>query len=380
MPKAGFYAVARGYQPGIYSSWSDCQKQINGYSRAAYKKFNTQREAEEYVRTNGGTGGSSAPTSANTSPAQRKGDTSAAATGPTIPVHLASAGPDSKPTLVPAPPHGKKKPKAESKSKSSKSPWPDVPRDQEHRWSIVYTDGACSNNGKGTAAAGVGVWYGTNDPRNLCERCPGAQTNNRAELLGIIRALETAPHTDKPLLIKTDSAYCMRCVYEWLPKWIKRGKFVTSTGGDVKNLELIQYMASLMALRDLRFRGNGVRLQHVAGHSNLPGNDGADALACNARWLPRNALSEDTWVRRREAVEGEINSILSGGAQRVAEVKPEPAAKTELDDADALPSDEEVNADGPADEFSEDYGAWMDDVPEDDLAAFDPGVKVEKAE
>ena len=30
----------------------------------------------------------------------------------------------------------------------------------------IYTDGACSNNGKPSARAGFGVWFGENDERN----------------------------------------------------------------------------------------------------------------------------------------------------------------------------------------------------------------------
>lgn len=30
---------------------------------------------------------------------------------------------------------------------------------------VVHTDGACPNNGKHGARAGVGVWYGPDDPR-----------------------------------------------------------------------------------------------------------------------------------------------------------------------------------------------------------------------
>jgi ribonuclease HI len=69
-------------------------------------------------------------------------------------------------------------------------------------WDVVYTDGACQGNGKKNIQplAGIGVWWGPHDPRwvtevidsfladpldlrNIAERCPGEQTNNRAELV-----------------------------------------------------------------------------------------------------------------------------------------------------------------------------------------------------
>jgi hypothetical protein len=54
---------------------------------------------------------------------------------------------------------------------------------------IVYTDGACSNNGRSNARAGFGVYFGKDDPRNVSEAYKGPQTNNVAELLAIIKAL-----------------------------------------------------------------------------------------------------------------------------------------------------------------------------------------------
>lgn len=44
-----YYAVKKGKNPGIYNSWSDCQKQINGFSGAKFHSFNTIEEAEKYM-------------------------------------------------------------------------------------------------------------------------------------------------------------------------------------------------------------------------------------------------------------------------------------------------------------------------------------------
>lgn len=50
MSKKPFYAVAKGYTPGIYDNWEDCQKQTSGYSGAIYKKFNTESGAEKFIK------------------------------------------------------------------------------------------------------------------------------------------------------------------------------------------------------------------------------------------------------------------------------------------------------------------------------------------
>lgn len=43
--KPKFYVVWQGRTPGVYSSWVDCQAQINGYSSAKYKSFDTLAKA-----------------------------------------------------------------------------------------------------------------------------------------------------------------------------------------------------------------------------------------------------------------------------------------------------------------------------------------------
>jgi hypothetical protein len=55
----------------------------------------------------------------------------------------------------------------------------------------IYIDGACLDNGTPTAHAGVGVFFGPNDERNVAERLTGHnQTSCRAEIQAAIRALE----------------------------------------------------------------------------------------------------------------------------------------------------------------------------------------------
>ena len=48
---SSFYAVKKGIEPGIYPSWEECAKQIEGFSGAEYKKFKTEAEATDYMNT-----------------------------------------------------------------------------------------------------------------------------------------------------------------------------------------------------------------------------------------------------------------------------------------------------------------------------------------
>lgn len=44
-----FYAVKEGRSKGIYASWEECKKQIDGYSGAKYKSFKSMQEATAYL-------------------------------------------------------------------------------------------------------------------------------------------------------------------------------------------------------------------------------------------------------------------------------------------------------------------------------------------
>ena len=46
MAKKNFYVVWNGVKPGVYNSWDECKKQINGYDGAIYKSFPSKELAE----------------------------------------------------------------------------------------------------------------------------------------------------------------------------------------------------------------------------------------------------------------------------------------------------------------------------------------------
>jgi len=140
------------------------------------------------------------------------------------------------------------------------------------------------------------------DPRNLAERCPGDQTNNRAELIAILRILEETPESTRPLIIKSDSKYSIKCFNEWINGWIKYNWKKASTGLPVKNKELIKYIKAHLDARAQR--GQQVLLEHVKGHNGDEGNEGADGLANIGATLP--AQPERDW----ESLEAELQAEL----------------------------------------------------------------------
>lgn len=45
--KKKYYVVWKGFKPGIYNTWDECKKQIEGFENARYKSFPTPELAEE---------------------------------------------------------------------------------------------------------------------------------------------------------------------------------------------------------------------------------------------------------------------------------------------------------------------------------------------
>lgn len=49
LSKKKFYAVKKGKKIGIYNTWNECKKQVNGFSGAEYKSFTSLEEANNYI-------------------------------------------------------------------------------------------------------------------------------------------------------------------------------------------------------------------------------------------------------------------------------------------------------------------------------------------
>jgi len=174
----------------------------------------------------------------------------------------------------------------------------------------VYSDGACRGNGRPSAVAGIGVWWGPQDPRNLSERCPGAQTNNRAELIAIARVLETVPQTSNTLIIYTDSQYSQKALTKWSYNWRKNG-WKTAGGKPVVNKELINYVLALLETRHRS--GQPVQLEYVKGHSGDVGNDGADGLAVAGCNLPETPERDWGGLKETHDLERDLMAGLMAG-------------------------------------------------------------------
>tara|TARA_B100001063_G_scaffold154919_2_gene144524 strand:+ start:3804 stop:4589 length:786 start_codon:yes stop_codon:yes gene_type:complete len=156
-----------------------------------------------------------------------------------------------------------------------------VSETEEHEDPIfVYTDGACTNNGKPNARAGFGVYFGKDDPRNVSEAYNGPQTNNVAELLAIIKALtilrEEIENNHK-IVIYSDSTYSIRCCTEYGAKMEKKN-WMKKKGVEIPNAKIVK-----VAYGFCKGKKN-IEFHHIDAHTGLQdrhsiGNENADRLA-----------------------------------------------------------------------------------------------------
>ena len=214
-----FYAVAKGRQLGVFLEWNECLKQVSGYPNAKFKKFSTKGEAEKYIAENKYSDKSvneilyleeEAKKQDNFLPNIGKWKCNLLELNKQISTTIGKLfllGPenikqehvclisdletsyeklcDSSKTFnqqavllldrVDPNNSGRIKIKPKVKSNPSTSIEPNTKKRKLAKedclddsgtdgFVVVYTDGACENNGRKGAKAGIGVWFGENNP------------------------------------------------------------------------------------------------------------------------------------------------------------------------------------------------------------------------
>ena len=126
--------------------------------------------------------------------------------------------------------------------------------------------------------------------RNVSEALRGSkQTNQRAELTAILRALDIAPR-HREVTVYTDSKYSIDCVTNWYRNWKKNG-WVNSKGKPVENKDLVVQIRERIEERELL--GKVTYFVWVKGHKDNVGNIAADRLAVEGAMGRRGLLDGD---------------------------------------------------------------------------------------
>ncbi|KAG0259483.1 hypothetical protein BG011_002595 [Mortierella polycephala] len=265
-PAKGFYAVHVGKTKGIYFTWPECEKQVKGVIGAKFKKFETLKDAEEFVRT-GPKVFTKPPPKNSVRPSPYAAAAQARAAGTSTSGHSTVSD-------------------SASSSSAGKDSYIRVKgvRMAASDMVVVYTDGSSLGNGKVGCQAGVGVFFGVNDPRNVSERLDSEpQTNQRAELMAALRALEVCGSDVAPIEIRTDSMYTVNIVTKWADGWIKNN-WKRSDGEKVLNRDIIEPL-----IAKIKSRLGPIKWVHVRAHIGTFGNEMADKLANAGAVMPRHS-------------------------------------------------------------------------------------------
>jgi len=169
--------------------------------------------------------------------------------------------------------------KCDNAELTKNTPTKDPPSTYEGPFDLVIcTDGACTNNGKDGALAGIGVYFGPDDPRNISTPLTGPlHTNNRAELQALLYALEyVVQHPTEIVHIQSDSSYCVNGYKSWVFKWVA-SNWTKSDGRPVLNKDLwVKVWALKNQIKELNLES---KVSWVRGHNGHEGNEEADRLA-----------------------------------------------------------------------------------------------------
>ncbi|EJD46626.1 hypothetical protein AURDEDRAFT_151568 [Auricularia subglabra TFB-10046 SS5] len=189
-----FYAVARGYTPGVYTSYHGPQgafKQVHSYSENVYKRFESEQAAWDYILEYRRQRHQQRRTARTKRQRMLQGGISDAWEGIREERLDAAA----------------RRLAAQMSPSSSRAPSP-VPLDV-----VVHVAGACAVD---SGRAGIGLFFDVDDWHNSSEPCPAEwESQERADIFAVVRALQIAPRGSGILSIRTVSinsianlAYC----------------------------------------------------------------------------------------------------------------------------------------------------------------------------
>ena len=233
-----FYAVVSGRKPGIYTTWEDCERETKGFSNNLYKRFRSSEEATAFMRSHAVKFDLCTDT------------TKTAATNTTdTPAKIARITPHSCGLI------DSEDDVEENRAFRGSFEVGEAPKEliNDHSRLVAFTDGACIGNGSPSAKAGFAIVWPFWFSRDFSGKVPHHQgyvpTSNRAELLGVIHAIETAvlseKHKTRKLWIYSDSDLVIKSLTKWLPNW-KRNGWINSQGKKIANLDLIRNLDQLL--------------------------------------------------------------------------------------------------------------------------------------
>ncbi|EEY56756.1 ribonuclease, putative [Phytophthora infestans T30-4] len=310
MAKGGFYAVAAGRSTGVFTTWSECEAQVKGFTDCRYKKFKTQGEAQAFMDAYNGT--------QSNPKVKRPRDYSTVVEDELKPPSAQKLKHDNKAqsadTSKPAVAKGRKtgvfrtwkeaKIQVENLFSASFKKFPtkeeaeafvnqhaasttrlnDDPDPKDPKTLVAFCDGSALENGRRKCRAGYACIFPHCEQWNVAKQLvEDRATNNRAEYMAALEAMKRAnvedPERSRMLYIFSDSMLLIRSMTEWVGTW-QKNNWNKSDGTPVQNRDLLELLVAEKGSRRIRWT-------HVKAHTRKQDwrskwNDVADNAARNA--------------------------------------------------------------------------------------------------
>ena len=248
-----FYAVKKGRTPGIYRTWDEAKKQVDGFSGAEYKSFEQITDATDYLDWN------------------KESD----------PEVFKKSEDNLQSAIDKIKTHKDKVPVNKPKSKSVKSNNNVSDENLNDYFAVTYTDGGTRNTGvyKGghVQKTDKAAWAYKIEWKDQEVHGAGGEygaTNNKMEQTGLINALKKLIElgfNEKKLLFVLDSQYVLNAINKgWLEGWKKRGW--RRSGGELSNV------AEWKEIDELLTHFPDATFKWTKGHAKNAGNEFVDHL------------------------------------------------------------------------------------------------------
>lgn len=254
-----YYVVHKGRKPGIYLTWNECNKNVNNYEGAIFKKFIKEEDAKNFL--------------------------------------INGFGEYKKPRIV-------TRRENEDKKNGEK-----IMESQMSNALFIYTDGSCIKLKNSITKAGYGIYIPDKNIQVSSPLLNQKLTNNRAELTAIIESINYLDETDllKEICILTDSQYSMYIFNGTGERYEKNG--YKNDGKDVPNIDLIKKLLEIK-------RKYNIKLLKVRAHTGKKDehsicNEIADKLANDGALLSNNSsLTINTTLISKTMPVSKLNSIF----------------------------------------------------------------------
>jgi len=320
MNNENYYVVRKGHNIGIFKTWGECKKAVEGYKNPIFRKFDTFEEAKEFLKT-GSKANSSVSITTKSSltdktiqlTTTKKSQTNVNGNGNCNTNRNDNSNTNTHTNETKSKNYVSDEDILKMKQSLStikSSHYSDELNYNVRSWTLIddelyiFTDGSSrkSKTKEDYFNSGVGVYIGLNCT-NIKEQY-NDKTNNQCELMGmdyafklIVKYYRELIDIKKVIKIVSDSEYSIKACSVWLSSW-KKNNWRTAKGDDVKNKDLIESIdASMQRIKLINSKLSTsdklkVKLIHVNSHQAMDrtdrtkfdiwfGNLCADGLACN---------------------------------------------------------------------------------------------------